>query len=183
MPNTNRTKIVYGLLARFDSQEDLLRAASQTYQAGYRKFDAYTPYPVEGLSQVMGLKPSLLPLFMLGGGITGALAGVLMQAYAQVIDYPLNIGGRPLISWPTYIPIAFELTILLAALGGIAGLFLFTRLPQPYHPVFNFEDFIEHGSVDGFYLGIEGSDPKYDPDRTRKFIEGLNPVQLAEVEA
>lgn len=174
---------LYGLVARFPDQEALVDAAGRVYEEGFRSFDAYTPYPVEGLSRAMRLKPSLLPLVMLGGGVSGALGGFLMQAFAMGIDYPLNIGGRPLFSWPTYIPIAFELTILFAALGGILGLFIFTRLPQPYHPVFNFEDFLQHGSQDGFYLGIEASDPKFDLERTRKVLQELQPVQIAEVEA
>jgi hypothetical protein len=173
---------LYGLVARFDNQEALIDAARRVSQEGFHNFDAYTPYPVEELSRAMKLKPSLLPLVMLGGGVTGAVGGFLMQAFAMGVDYPLNIGGRPLFSWPTYIPITFELTILLAALGGIAGLFVFTRLPQPYHPVFNFEDFLQHGSQDAFYLGIEASDPKFDLERTRKYLQGLHPVQIAEVE-
>src|SRR5512140_11635 len=106
-----------------------------------------------------------------------------MQAYATVVDLPLNIGGRPLFSWPTYIPITFELTILLAALAGILGLFAVTRFPQPYHPVFNSEDFVEHGSTDSFYLNIEASDPNFDLERTRQFMQVLGAVQVSEIEA
>lgn len=173
---------LYGLVARFDHQEDLVQAVDRAYQEGFRKFDAYTPYPVEELSRAMRLKPSLLPYVMLAGGVVGGVGGFLMQSFATVIDYPLNIGGRPFFSWPAYIPITFEMTILMAALGGILGLFVFTRLPQPYHPVFNFEDFLQHGSQDGFYLGIEASDPQFDLERTRRFLQGLGPVQVAEIE-
>jgi len=179
----DKPRQLYGLVARFADQEALIHAAGRVYQEGFRKFDAYTPYPVEELSRAMQLKPSPLPFVMLGGGAFGAVGGFLMQAFAMGIDYPLNIGGRPLFSWPTYIPITFELTILFSALGGILGLFVFTRLPQPYHPVFNFEDFLLHGSQDGFYLGIEASDPKFDLERTRQYLQGLSPVQVAEVEA
>ncbi|MBE0698333.1 MAG: DUF3341 domain-containing protein [Anaerolineaceae bacterium] len=173
---------LYGLVARFADQEALIDAAGHVYQEGFRNFDAYTPYPVEELSRAMRLKSSPLPYFMFAGGLFGAVGGLFMQAFAAV-DYPLDIGGRPLFSWPTYIPITFELVILFAALGGILGLFFFTRLPQPYHPVFNFEDFLLHGSQDGFYLGIEASDPKFDLERTRQYLQRLQPVQVAEVEA
>jgi hypothetical protein len=179
----NNPRKLYGLVARFADQEALVEAAERIYQEGFRNFDAYTPYPVEELSRAMRLKSSPLPYVMFAGGLFGAVGGFFMQAFATVIDYPLNIGGRPLFSWPTYIPITFELTILFAALGGILGLFVFTRLPQPYHPVFNFEDFLLHGSQDGFYLGIEASDPKFDLERTRQYLQGLRPVQVAEVEA
>jgi hypothetical protein len=173
---------LYGLVARFNTQEDLVAAASKTYQSGYRKFDAYTPYPVESLGKAMGLKPSPLPMVMLCAGIVGGLSGFAMQWFSNVIDYPLNIGNRPLFSWPAYIPITFEMVILLAAFGGIIGLFIATRLPQPYHPVFNFEDFLKHGAEDGFYLGIEASDPQFDLERTRLFLEGMRPAKVAQIE-
>ena len=120
---------LYGLLAKFDTPENLVSAARRVVQAGYRKFDAYTPYPVEELDRAMRLKPSPLPYVILAGGILGRVGGFFMQAYATVVDLPLNIGGRPLFSWPTYIPISFELTILLAAFAGVLGLFAVTRLP------------------------------------------------------
>ncbi len=120
---------------------------------------------------------------MLGGGITGGLLGFFMQVYSTAIDYPLNIGGRPLVSWPAYIPITFEMTVLLAALGGVLGLFVVTRFPQPYHPVFNVEDFQKHGSQDGFYLGIEARDPKFDLAVTRKFLEDQGAILVSEIEA
>ena len=180
---TEEKRNLYGLLAKFDRQEDLVAATNRVYDAGYRKFDAYTPYPVQELSRTMGLKPSPLPLVILAAGIIGGLAGFLMQTYATVIDYPQNIGGRPLFSWPTYIPITFELIILFASLAGILGLFFFTRFPQPYHPVFNSEDFNEHASQDSFYLDIEASDPKFNLDQTRRFMQELGAVQVSEIEA
>lgn len=173
---------LYGLLAKFETQEALVSAVNRAYEAGYRQFDAYSPYPIEDLSHAMRLKPSPLPLVILAGGASGALGGFLMQTFATVIDYPQNIGGRPLFSWPTYIPIAFELTILLAALAGVLGLFFFTRLPMPYHPVFNSEDFNQHASQDGFYLGIEARDPQFDSARTRRLMEDLGSVQVSEIE-
>jgi hypothetical protein len=173
----------FGILARFSDPETLVRAVKRATEAGYRQLDAYTPFPVEGLSDAMLLKPSRLPFAVLAGGILGGLLGYFMQVYAMGIDLPLNIGGRPLISWPAFIPITFELTILLAAFGGVIGLFVVTRFPQPYHPIFNVEDFQRHGSVDGFYLGIEASDPKYDLAGTRKFLENLGAILVSEIEA
>ena len=173
----------YGLLAKFSNPEALVVAARRTTQAGYRQFDAYSPFPVEELADAMRLKPSILPYAVLGGGITGGLLGFLMQVFATAIDYPLNIGGRPLISWPAYIPITFEMVILLAAFGGVIGLFVVARFPQPYHPVFNVEDFQKHGSRDGFYLGIEARDPKFDLENTRKFLEDQGAILVSEIEA
>ena len=174
---------LYGLLAKFDNPEDLVRASNRTVEAGYKKFDTYTPYPVEGLARAMRLKPSPLPLLILAGGVLGAIGGFLMQAFATVLDNPYNIGGRPLFSWPAYIPIAFEVTVLSAAVFGFLGLFVMNRLPQPYHPVFNSEDFNEHATQDGFYLDIEANDPKFDIDSTRKFLEDLGSIQVSEIEA
>ena len=177
------TPKTYGLLAKFERQEDLIAAVNRAYEAGYRDLDAYTPYPVEELSRALRLKSSPLPYLIAAGGAMGALSGFAMQAYAQAIDYPQNIGGRPMLSWPAYIPITFELTILLAALAGVLGLFVLTRLPQPYHPLFNSEDFNEHGSQDAFYLGIEAKDPKFDLQNTRQFMESLGSPLVSEIEA
>lgn len=178
-----KTSKIYGILAKFPDPETLIKAARKVTDAGYRLTDTFTPFPVEGLSEAMRLPPSRLPLAVLAGGIIGGLTGYLMQVYATVINVPLNIGGRPLLSWPAYIPVTFELTILFAAFGGVLGLFLVTGLPQPYHPAFNSEDFRMHASQDGFYLGIPVSDPKYDQDGTPKFLESLGAVMLIEVEA
>jgi hypothetical protein len=181
MDKKNQT--IYGLLARFADPEMLVSAAQRAAEAGYRRMDAYTPFPVEGLAEALRLKASILPYAVLAGGITGGLLGFLMQVYATVVSYPLNIGGRPLNSWLAYIPITFELTVLLAAFGGIIGLLIATRLPQPYHPVFNVEDFQKHGSQDGFYLGIEASDPDFNLTDTRKFLESLGATLVSEIEA
>lgn len=172
----------YGLLAKFDTPEKLVDAARRVVEAGYRQFDAYTPYPLEELGQAMHLKPSPLPYVILAGGIFGGVGGFFMQTYATVVDLPLNIGGRPLFSWPAYIPVTFELIVLFAAVAGVLGLFIVTRFPQPYHPVFNSEDFVEHGSTDSFYLDIEASDPVFDLERTRQFLQKLGAVQVSEVE-
>lgn len=177
------TQKLYGLLAKFPTPEALVAATERVYQAGYRKFDAYAPYPVEGLDHAMHLKPSPLPFVVLAGGLGGAVSGFAMQAFAQVMDYPLNVGGRPDFSWPAYIPITFELTILGAAVFGVLGLFVFTRFPQPYHPVFRSEDFNAHASKDGFYLGIEANDPKFDLAATRRFLEQQGSILVSELEA
>jgi hypothetical protein len=178
----NESKI-YGMMARFPTPEALVTAAKRTTDAGYTRLDAHTPFPLEELSEAMRLKPSILPFAVLAGGIAGGLLGFAMQYYATVINYPLNIGGRPLNSWLAYIPITFELTVLLAAFGGVIGLFVVTGFPQPYHPVFNVEDFQKHASQDGFYLAIEARDPKFDLAETRKFLEGLGATLVSEIEA
>lgn len=174
---------VFGILARFPDPETLVNAAQRATHSGYRNLDAYTPFPVEGLAEALHLKPSKIPLAVLAGGIIGAVSGYFMQFFASVIHMPLNIGGRPLHSWPAFIPITFELTILMAAFGGVIALFVATRFPQPYHPVFNVEDFQKHGSQDGFYLGIEARDPKFDLVQTQKFLESLGAILVSEIEA
>lgn len=174
---------IYGILARFPDPDSLVFAARQAFLSGYRRLDAYSPFPVEGLADALRLPPSSLPYAVLGGGILGGVLGFVMQAYSMAVTLPLNIGGKPLFSWLAFIPITFELTILLAAFGGVIGLFVATRLPQPYHPVFNVEDFQKHGSQDGFYLGIEASDPKFDLAATRKFLENMGAILVSEVEA
>lgn len=173
----------FGLLARFSDVETLVKAARETTAAGYRFVDAYAPFPVEGLAEALKLPPSPLPFAVLIGGIGGGVIGFGMQYFATVINLPWNIGGRPLNSWPAYIPITFELTILMAALGGVLGLFVATGFPQPYHPVFNVEDFQKHGSQDGFYLSIAAKDHKYDSDLTRKFLLDQGATLVEEVEA
>lgn len=173
----------FGLLARFPDPESLVRAAEQFSQAGYRHMDAYAPFPVEGLSDALRCKASKVPLAVLAGGIIGGVLGYFMQYFATVIHLPINIGGRPHDSFLAYIPITFELTILLAAFGGVFALFLATGFPQPYHPVFNVEDFQKHGSQDGFYLGVEARDPKYETVETRKLLRNLGATQISEIKA
>jgi hypothetical protein len=177
-----KEKSVFGLLARFPDVETLVKATEAASQAGYRRIDAYSPFPVEALTDALRLPPSKLPFAVAAGGLMGAVAGYGMQFYATVIDMPSNIGGKPFHSWPAYIPITFELSILLAAIGGVLGLFVATRFPQPYHPVFNVEDFRKHGSQDGFYLGIEAHDARYDSMQTRTFLENLGAIQVTEIE-
>jgi len=171
-----------GLMAEFVGHEELLSAARTAHSAGYRHMDAYSPFPVEGLAEAIGHKRSALPLVVLLGGITGGLGGYFMEWYAMAVDYPIEIGGRPLHSWPAFIPITFELTILCAALSAIVAMLAFNRLPRPYHPVFNVAEFAR-ASTDRFFLCIESTDPMFDNAGTRNFLRTLHPSMIAEVTA
>ena len=177
----NQTKPIYGLIAEFSSSECVLQAAKQAYLGGYRNMDAYTPFPVEHLATALGRKKSRVPLIVLLGGIVGGIGGYFMEWYAMGISYPINVAGRPLNSWPAFIPITFELTVLGAALSAIIAMLALNKLPQPYHPVFNARHF-ERASTDKFFLCIEADDPKFDPDDTRRFLESLQPDSVTEVE-
>ena len=168
-------------MAEFDNPEALLTAARAAHVEGYRKLDAYAPFPVEGLAEAIHVHRNRLPRIVLMGGIAGAIIGFGMQYYAAVIDYPLNVGGRPFNSWPSFIPITFEVTILIAAFAAVLGMFALNGLPQPYHPVFNVERFAR-ASRDRFFLCIETRDPKFDLIGTRKFLESLKPRGVYEVE-
>jgi hypothetical protein len=171
---------MYGVMAEFDTPERLLEAARRAHGEGYRRMDAYTPMPVEGLAEAIGLARSRVPLIVLLGGITGCLGGFFFQYWIAVLDYPINVGGRPLNSWPSFIPVTFELTILLSALSAIAGLFALCRLPWPHHPVFNVREF-ERASRDRFFLCIETRDPRFDAEGTRRFLAGLEPRGVYDV--
>jgi Protein of unknown function (DUF3341) len=171
---------IYGLMAEFESPEDLLVAAQRAHDEGYRRMDAYSPFPVEGLADAIGFHRSGLPLVVLIGGILGGLGGYLMQYYLSVIDYPLNVGGRPLHSAPAFIPVTFELTILVAALAAVLGLLALNGLPMPYHPAFNVPRF-ELASRNLFFLCIEATDPRFDRQSTRRFLESLRPLEVSEV--
>jgi hypothetical protein len=170
---------IYGLLAEFSSSEAVVAAAQQARAAGYRHVNAYTPFPVHGLSQALGQKPSRLPLAVLLGGIAGGAAGYFMLYYASVISYPLNVGGRPLHSWPSFIPITFELTVLGAAFAAFLGMLALNGLPHPHHPLFNVPAF-SLASRNRFFLCIQSRDPLFDLNQTRHFLEGLG-AQVYEV--
>lgn len=171
---------LYGLLAEFDDPQSLLDAARRAREEGYSCMEAYTPFPVEGLSKIIGGRRNWVPLIVLIGGIIGGTGGFFMQYYAAALHYPLNIGGRPLWSWPAFIPITFELTVLFAALSGAFGMLAINRLPQPYHPVFNVEQF-GLATQTKFFLCIEADDPKFDREKTRSFLESLNPREVFDV--
>ena len=167
-------------MAEFDNPNALLAATTRARVEGYRQMDAYTPFPVEGLAEALGFQDTRVPLLVLIGGLVGCAAGYLMQYYLAAIDYPLNIGGRPLNSWPAFIPITFELTILVAALSAVLGMLALNGLPQPYHPVFNVPRFAL-ASRNRFFLCIESVDPKFDLERTREFLMTLGPREVSTV--
>lgn len=179
---TKRDRIsIYGLMGEFDSPEALLEGARRAFAAGFRKMDAYSPIPVDGLAEAIGFHRSSVPLIVLIGGIIGCFGGFFLQYWAAVIDYPINVGGRPLNSWPSFIPVTFELTILVASLFAFFGVLALNRLPMPYHPVFNVERF-ELASRNRFFLCIEASDAKFDVESTRKFFEEAGSQGVYEVE-
>jgi hypothetical protein len=171
---------IYGLLAEFEDPTDLVRAVQRARQDGYSKLDAYTPFPVEGLAAALGFHRTRMPLVMFLGGLAGCVGGYLMQYYCMAISYPINVGGRPLNSWPAFIPVTFELTILVSALAGVFGLLGLCGLPMPYHPLFNVPRFAL-ASRDRFFLCIEATDPKFDRETTRRFLTDLHPREVAEV--
>lgn len=171
---------LYGVMGEFETPEQLIQAAKQTREAGYRRVDAYAPYPVEGLSEALHLGRSWVPLITLLGGLTGGLGGFGLQYWAAAITYPLNIGGRPLNSWPAFIPVTFELTILGASLSAVLGMLALNRLPQPHHPVFNVPRFT-HASTDRFFICIQARDKKFHLAETARFLQGLKAHHVSEV--
>ena len=172
---------IYGLMAEFNDPNELVAAARAAREAGYRHLDAYTPFPIEELAEALEMHHSPLPLIVLIGGIVGGVAGYLLQYFTSVVDYPLNVGGRPLNSWPSFIPITFETTVLVAALSAVLGMLALNGLPTPYHPVFNVPRFAL-ATRDRFFLCIEATDPKFDREATRRFLERLVPREVSEVE-
>jgi hypothetical protein len=172
----------YGLVAEFASPDELLVAAQKVYDEGYKNIDAFAPFPVEGLAEAIGFKKTRLPLIILCGGLTGTCTAFGFQYWASAIYYPYNIGGRPFFSWPAFIPITFELTVLFASFCAVFGMILLNGLPKPYHPLFNSTRFAEHASSDGFFLSIETIDPKFDIEKTCVFLEELGATHIEAVE-
>jgi len=173
-------KSIYGVMAEFDNPTALVNAARAARDKGYRKLDAYSPFPIGELSDVLDLHKNRLPLIVLAGGIVGGMVGYLMQYYVTVWDFPINIGGRPLHSWPAYIVITFEMTILLAAISAVMGLLALCGLPMFYHPAFNVPRFAL-ASRNRFFLLIEATDPLFDARATSEFLETLEPKEVSEV--
>lgn len=184
VPGMSEMGPVHGLLAEYSSAQALLDAAHRTHAAGFRRMDAYSPFPIEELSEIVcDHHRSKVPLVCLVGGVVGALGGFGLAYWTSVIEYPLNVGGKPFNSWPAFIPVIFECTVLLASFSAGIGMLALNGLPEPYHPVFNAASFRERGSRNGFFLCIEAADAKYDGARTREFLRSTGAVEVQEVEA
>jgi hypothetical protein len=176
----NAADEIYGLLAEFESPERLREAAEAARRAGYRRLDAFTPIPIEGLSEAVGQVPTRLPLVTLLGGLLGGVSGYALEYYCAAIAYPVNVGGRPLHSWPAFIPVTFETTVLGAALAALFGMLALNGLPRPHHPLFNVPQFLL-ASRDHFFLCIEARDPAFQLAATQQFLESLQPKSVLEV--
>jgi hypothetical protein len=171
---------VYGLMAEFETPTDVVVAATRAHAAGYRKMDAYSPFPVKGLSEAIGFHKDQVALVCLIGGLLGMLTAYVLQYWINVIAYPLNVAGKPFHSWPSFIIVTFELTILFGGLSAGFGMLALNGLPMPYHPVFNVPEFAA-ASRDRFFLCIESADPNFDMSGTRNFLAGLGPRTVTEV--
>jgi len=172
---------LHGLMAEFDNADALLAASKKTYAAGYRRLDAFSPFPVHGLSEAVGYRKRLLPWLVLAGGILGGLGGFALQYWVSTVELPMNVGGRPLNSWPSFIPVTFECTILGAALTAVLGMLALNGLPRPNHPVFNVARF-SRASTNRFFLLIESADAQFDLTGTRQFLEELGPTEVMDVD-
>ena len=172
---------LYGLLAEFAAADELIAAAREAFAAGYRRLDAYSPMPVEGLSEALGFHRTRLPAVVLAGGIVGGLLGYGMQWYMMVVSYPINVGGRPLHSWPAFLPVTFELTILGAALAAVLGMLALNGLPRPHHPLFNVPEF-SLATQNRFFLCVEATDELFEFDRTTEFLRGAGAVTVTPVQ-
>jgi hypothetical protein len=180
VPTAEDARTLYGIMAEFEDHDRVVEAAKRAYAEGYRELDAYSPFPVEGLAEALGREYSPVPLFTLLGGMAGGLGGYFMEWYSMGRLYPLNVGGRPHNSWPNFIPITFELTILIGALSTLVAMLVLNRLPQPHHPVFNVPEF-RRASIDRFFLCIEAQDPKFGREGVHRFLQSLGPVSVSEV--
>jgi hypothetical protein len=170
----------YGLLAEFETDAQVLEAVRRARRAGYREMDAYTPYPVKGLASELGMRRNRVPLVVLTAGIVGAAVGYGMQYYALAVDYPMDSGGRPPNSWPAFIPVTFEVMILVASFAALLGMLFLNGLPQPHHPLFKVERFVESNSQH-FFLCLEAADPQFDREATGRFLADLGSLAVMEV--
>src|SRR4026209_2591335 len=172
---------LYGVIAEFEGPGELVHAARQTYEAGYRRINGYSPYPIEELSEAIGFTHTSLPLIVFIGGLIGGIGGVFMQYYIEVIDSRINVGGKPYNSWPAFIPITFEMTVLVAAFSAVLGMLVLNKLPQPYHPVFNAPNFAL-ATRDRFFLAVEANDAKFDHAAVVRLLQSLNALEVNDVE-
>ncbi len=171
---------IFGVVAEFETPTALVDAANRARESGYTRVEGFSPFPVHGLDEAIGHKPTWVPVMIFVGGLIGCLGGYFMQYFIAVEVYPMNIGGRPLNSWPAWIPVTFECTVLVASITAVFGMLARNGFPQPYHPLFHVERFA-HATQDRFFLCIEAVDPKFDRDQTRAFLLGLHPVEVSEV--
>jgi hypothetical protein len=177
---TTTSTRLYGLLAEYKSPEALVEAAEKTYARGYRRIDAFSPFPVEGLAEAIGFHSNRIPLIVLIGGLTGGIGAFFMMWFSAVLNYPINVGGKPLLSWPAFVPITFELTILIASFAAVFGMLALNGLPMPHHPLFYVPDFTR-ASRSRFFLCIQADDPLFDRNETRAFLESLEPRRIIDV--
>lgn len=177
---TEHRSLLHGIMGEFATPDQLLAAAKKAREAGYKHIDAFTPIPIEGLAQAIGFRWTAVPLITLIGGVGGGLTGFGLQYWCSAISYPINVAGRPLNSWPAFIPVTFELTVLGASIFAVVGMLALNKLPQPYHPVFNIERFAG-ASTDRFFLLIEARDPKFDPAGIARFLQDLSARHVSEV--
>ena len=180
-PHRRHAPPLYGVIAEFDSPNDLVQAARRVYEAGYRRINGYSPYPIEELSEAIGFTHTSLPLIWFICGVLGGIAGFGMQYWMEVVDYPLNVGGKPFNSWPAFIPITFECIVLAAAFSAVLGMLILNKLPQPYHPVFNTPNFAL-ATRDRFFLAVEANDPKFDHAKVVSLLQSLNAMEVSDVE-
>ena len=171
----------YGLLAEFDTTTEIVEAAEKVRDAGFTETDAFSPFPIHEMDEALGIKRTILPYLVFGGGIAGLLLGLGLQYYTHVIEYPIIVGGRPHFSLPAFVPPAYELTILLAAFTAVFGMLLLNGLPKPYHPVFNVPRF-NLATREKFFLLIKADDPKFNYEETKEFMESLNPQEVFDVD-
>ena len=172
---------LYGVMAQFDNPSQLVAAARAAYAEGYRQINGYSPFPIEELDEAIGFKHTTLPYIVFAGGLLGAIGGFFMQYWMEVMDYPINVGGKPFNSWPAFIPIMFECTVLGAAFAAVFGMLALNKLPQPYHTVFNAPSFAL-ATRDSFFLVIEAKDPKFDHNESMRFLKSLDPREVQDVE-
>lgn len=175
--NPSRDATIYGILAEFLTPAEAIKAGHAATEHGFRYMEAYSPFPVEGLAESIGYYKNHMPQLIFAGGLFGGLVGYFMQWYTAVVEYPFDVAGKPYHSWPSFIPITFEMTILFAAFAAVFGMLWSNGLPMPYHPVFNVPEF-ELATRNRFFLFVRHDDPLFDPETTRLFLEGLGPKSV-----